>query len=104
MNITELSDEIEFADFPASRQNGFESVFRSREDFKAIAAYHKNKMVASCFYEPQSGDITNIAVAKAHRSLGLGTNLLIKALQDDQSTIRGLASRAQIKNPFCNYL
>lgn len=85
VDIAELSDKLEFADFPASWQNGFESVIRSIEEFKAIAAYYQNKIAAYCIYEPRSGDITNLAVAKVHRRLGLGTTLLMNVLQDNHA-------------------
>ncbi len=86
LDISELS-EVDYSDFEPSWQNSFHSIMRSISDFKAIAVYLHKEVIAYCIYEPGSGDITNLAVAQAHRRAGLGSHLLEYALQRNYSEI-----------------
>jgi ribosomal protein S18 acetylase RimI-like enzyme len=84
VDISELS-ELDYSDFTASWQNCHHSIIRSVSDFKAVAVYLHKEIMAYCIYEPESGDITSLAVAKAHRRAGLGSDLLTYALQNNPS-------------------
>ncbi|MGW8315677.1 MAG: GNAT family N-acetyltransferase [Bacteroidales bacterium] len=44
-------------------------------------------MIATCIYEPGSGDITSLAVSRKHRRKGLGTSLLNAVIRDISSDV-----------------
>lgn len=69
-----------FCDFTPSWQNGFEAIARRIEDFTIIGAYKNAQLVGYCIYEPNSGDITQIAVDKDFRRQGIASALLTEAL------------------------
>lgn len=71
---------IEFWDFKPSWQNGFEAISRKIEDFIIIGAFINQQLTGYCIFEPQSGDITQIAVKKEYRRNGIATALLNQAL------------------------
>lgn len=79
--LEELEPAREFWDFNPSWQNSFEAIRRNPSGFKIIGAYLDQILVGYCILEPNSGDITQIAVDKDHRSQGLGTQLLQEALK-----------------------
>ncbi len=65
-----------FWDFYPSWQNSFESIKRSPEQFAKLGAFHDGALVGYCVFEPVAGDVTQIAVDKAHRRKGIGSLLL----------------------------
>ena len=52
-----------FWDFYPTWQNSFESINRAKEDFISFGAFVDKKLIGYCVFEPNSGDITQIAVA-----------------------------------------
>lgn len=68
----------EFWDFYPSWQNSFESIQRTSEDFVNIGVFAGKKLIGYCIFEPNSGDITQIAVDKAYRRNGIASLLLHK--------------------------
>ena len=81
IDIPEEIDLKNFYDFEPSWQNSFESVKRKQEDFLISGAFHKNNLVGFCIFEPNSGDITQIAVHNEHRRKGIATALLSRMLE-----------------------
>lgn len=73
-----------FWDFYPSWQNSFEAINRKLEDFLIFGAFLENDLVGYCIFEPNSGDITQIAVDKKHRRKGIGSLLFKKALKSNQ--------------------
>ena len=71
----------QFWDFNPSWQNSFESIRRCLADFQINGAYQNQKLVGYCIFEPNSGDITQIAVDKNLRRKGIGNALLMEALK-----------------------
>lgn len=69
----------DFWDFYPSWQNSFESIERAAEDFINLGAFAHKKLIGYCIFEPRSGDITQIAVDKAHRRKGVASLLLHEA-------------------------
>jgi len=67
-----------FEDFYPSWQNSLESIQRSLNDFLCLVAYSNtsDKIVGYCIFEPQSGDITMLAVEKENRRKGIASKLL----------------------------
>lgn len=66
----------DFWDFYPSWQNSFESIQRTSEDFISLGAFAGKKLVGYCIFEPNSGDVTQIAVDKAFRRKGIASSLL----------------------------
>lgn len=65
-----------FWDYYPSWQNSFESIHRASEDFIYLGVFADKKLLGYCIFEPNSGDITQIAVDKAHRRNGIASLLL----------------------------
>jgi ribosomal protein S18 acetylase RimI-like enzyme len=66
----------DFWDFYPSWQNSFESIRRSNENFITLGAFVEQKLVGYCIFEPNSGDITQIAIEKPFRRKGVASLLL----------------------------
>jgi ribosomal protein S18 acetylase RimI-like enzyme len=71
----------EFWDFYPTWQNSFESISRAKEDFVSFGAFVDKKLVGYCVFEPNSGDVTQIAVDKSYRRKGIGTVLLYETIK-----------------------
>jgi len=79
INLSQTELLSNFWDFNPSWQNSFEAISRKPEDFKMIGVFNGQKLLGYCILEPNSGDITQIAVDKSYRRGGIGT-LLIKEI------------------------
>jgi ribosomal protein S18 acetylase RimI-like enzyme len=77
-----LVDKVDFPDFNPSWQNSIESIKRGIGQFKALAVYFQHEVVAYGIYDPDSGDITSLAVSQAHRRHHIGSNLLNAVSRD----------------------
>jgi ribosomal protein S18 acetylase RimI-like enzyme len=75
---------IKFWDFIPSWQNSFEAISRKPDDFRIVGAYKDMELVGYCIIEPNSGDITQIAVDKEYRRRGIASVLLKEALKLNQ--------------------
>lgn len=67
-------------DFVPSWQNSFESVARRMNDFVIRGVFAENTLIGYCIFEPDSGDITQLAVAQAHRNRGIAACLIREAI------------------------
>jgi len=85
MNIIRDDQVATFWDFYPSWQNSFASIGRAKEGFVCLGALAAEKLIGYCVFEPSSGDITQIAVDKAHRRKGVGSLLLGEACQLNKS-------------------
>lgn len=65
-----------FWDFLPSWQNSFEAIERAAADFLYLGVFIERQLVGYGIFEPISGDVTQIAVAPAHRKKGIGSSLL----------------------------
>lgn len=65
--------------FAPSWQNSFESADRCLTDFRMWGVFAVETLAGYCIFEPNSGDITQIAVAPSHRNRGLASCLLREA-------------------------
>jgi len=73
-------------DFYPSWQNSFESIQRAKEDFISYGVFLEKKLIGYCIFEPESGDITQIAVDRVHRRNGIATLLLQKVSKLNKNT------------------
>jgi len=78
------SQMMDCQDFMPSWQNSFESVERRLSDFRMWGVFAAEELVGYCIFEPNSGDITQIAVAPSHRNQGLASCLLREAVQTNR--------------------
>lgn len=76
----------DFWDFYPSWQNSFESIHRASEDFINLGVFADKKLLGYCVFEPNSGDITQIAVDKAHRRNGIASLLLHEVSKLNKNT------------------
>lgn len=70
-----------FCDFSPSWQNSIESIERGSSGLSCIGAYYKEELVGYCVFDPQSGDLTQIAVEKEHRRKGIASMLLTEVIK-----------------------
>lgn len=82
LNNTNLM--LEFCDFNPSWQNSFEAISRNPLDFKAIGITDSESLIGYCIFEPNSGDISQIAVDRTHRRKGVGNHLLSQILKNNK--------------------
>ncbi|MBI9058488.1 MAG: GNAT family N-acetyltransferase [Labilibaculum sp.] len=75
---------LEFCDFNPSWQNSFEAISRNPLDFKAIGITDSERLIGYCIFEPNSGDISQIAVDRTHRRKGVGSHLLSQVLKNNK--------------------
>jgi len=74
----------DFWDFQPSWQNTFGSVKRSAEDFMFFGVYKKDELLGYSILDPNSGDLTQLAVKKSFRRKGIGSYLFQKTLEHNQ--------------------
>jgi ribosomal protein S18 acetylase RimI-like enzyme len=74
----------DFWDFHPSWQNSFESIQRAREYFISLGAFVNRKLVGYCVLEPNSGDITQIAVDKKFRRKGIASLLIHETVKHNK--------------------
>lgn len=63
-------------DFNLSWQNNFQALLKKLTDFKLIGAFCKNDFVGYGIIEPETGDISQLAVDKKYRRMKIGTMIL----------------------------
>ena len=80
--LYQVDELTSFWDFYPSWQNGFEAIERDPESFEIIGVYDGQTLAGYCVHEPDSGDITQIAVNKNYRSKKISTHLLNAAVSD----------------------
>lgn len=86
LDINSYSQTIrDFWDFNPSWQNSLESVGRSPDSFVGLGVVANNRLVGYGIVEPTSGDITQIAVDKPFRRMGIGSLLLGKMMEISSS-------------------
>ena len=70
-----------FCDFVPSWQNSLESIRRAQPELIAMAAFIDDKAVGYSVCDPETGDITQIAVDRPYRRKGVATALLSEAVK-----------------------
>lgn len=80
-----------FWDFCPSWQNSFDAIERCSGDFLMFGAFLGNQIVGYAILEPNSGDLTQLAVEPEVRRRGVGTLLLNEVVGYNQySTIKAI--------------
>lgn len=75
-DISNYNKISEFWDFTPSWQNSFESINRSNEKFINLGVFSDDQLLGYCIFEPNSGDISQLAVDLKHRRNGIASLLL----------------------------
>ncbi len=78
IDINDYDDIPSFWDFRPSWQNSRESINRRSEWFISLGVFADGKLIGYGVAEPESGDITQLAVHKAYRRKGFGSLLFQK--------------------------
>lgn len=81
VTIGECEQVSHFCDFNPSWQNSFASIFRKPDDFHAFGAFAGNQLTGYCIVEPNSGDITQLAVGRDFRRQGHASALFDAVLR-----------------------
>ena len=84
LDLSKRESMIKFWDFIPSWQNSFEAISRKIDDFKIIGVYKNGNLVGYRIFEPNSGDIAQIAVDKNFRRKGIASILLKEILKTNQ--------------------
>lgn len=84
IDLSKSESMIRFWDYIPSWQNSFEAISRKVDDFKIIGVYKNGNLVGYSIFEPNSGDITQIAVDKNFRRKGIASILLNEILKTNQ--------------------
>lgn len=84
IKVSEHNSIPSFWDFKPSWQNSFEAINNTLKDFICLGAFSESKLVGYGVFEPVSGDVTQIAVAKEHRRKGIGSLLFQKMLESNK--------------------
>ena len=74
-------------DFHPSWQNDRASLERGIDNLDILGAYEREELVGFVIFEPASGDISSLAVAKDYRRKGIGKSLLKSAVSHFQSDV-----------------
>lgn len=85
INLDNKLKFMEFWDFNPSWQNSFESIERSMDDYLIIGIFCESRLIGYSIFEPNSGDITQIAVDKNYRRQGIGTGLIHVMLNENKA-------------------
>lgn len=85
INVADYSVS-DFWDFRPSWQNSFEAINRVPEGFITLGIFAEDSLMGYCIFEPESGDITQIAVDKGYRRKGIGTVLFEEIIRLINST------------------
>ena len=75
-----------FWDYYPSWQNSFKSIQRAPEDFICLGAFNDQELLGYCVFEPNSGDITQLAVSKVFRRKGIGSLLVQEASKSNRNS------------------
>ena len=71
-----------FWDIEPSWQNSIESVVRAKDAFEIFVAYDNEKCLGYLILETETGDISQLAIDKFHRTKGIGSSLLKRATEN----------------------
>lgn len=80
IDIDSIRQAQSFCDFCPSWQNSLESIERGKSGLTFLGACHSERLVGFCVFDPNTGDLTQIAVKNEYRHNGIATQLLREAV------------------------
>lgn len=87
VGIEDISLASAFCDFCPSWQNSMESIERAGSDLISLGAYMAGELVAYCVFDPVTGDLSQMAVAREHRRKGIASRLFREMMGRTKSDI-----------------
>lgn len=84
IGLDQQEQMMSFHDFSPSWQNNFESISRQFKDFIILGSFNGQNLVGYCIFEPNTGDVTQIAVDKNFRRQGIASALLAEAAKENK--------------------
>ena len=116
VGIDFISQSQNFCDFSPSWQNSMESIRRGESDIKCIGAMIDGNPVGYCVFDPNTGDLTQIAVKNEFRRIGIASRLLNEAIglmktefvkvlniTSDNQSLTGFLKRKNITLASCQF-
>jgi ribosomal protein S18 acetylase RimI-like enzyme len=103
----DLSYEKEMAemhDFLLSWQNNFQALRKNPADFVLIGAFQNEALVGFGIIEPATGDIAQLAVARAYRRQGIGTAIMAKLKERNQADIVKIVNVPDDQNAILQFI
>jgi ribosomal protein S18 acetylase RimI-like enzyme len=85
IEFKDIKQMTDFWDFNPSWQNSFDAINRNPDNFIIKGAFHHHKALGYFVLEPNSGDITQIAVDKQYRRKGVGSLLFKEAVKSNKN-------------------
>ena len=80
IGIESVKGSLMFGDFSPSWQNNIESIERGAANLVCLGAFIGGNIAGYCVFDPDSGDLTQIAVEREYRERGIGSRLLREAV------------------------
>lgn len=87
IDVKKVESAFDYWDFFPSWQNSFESIKRAYGDFIVLGAFYGSILAGYCVFEPESGDLTQIAVGPEYRRQGIASHLLNEAAKTNRSDV-----------------
>lgn len=85
IEIKDIRQASSLCDFYPSWQNSIDSIERAGSDLIRLGAYISDNLVGYCVFDPQTGDLSQIAVDKKHRRKKIASCLFQKAIEQTTS-------------------
>jgi len=82
-----VQDPAQFTDFLPTWQNSLDAVARDTENYLFFGVHQDKKLAGYAIFDPVSGDLSQLAVARPHRGKGIGTALFAEALRSDRNEV-----------------
>jgi ribosomal protein S18 acetylase RimI-like enzyme len=81
IDLSRKQEMVLFWDFIPSWQNSFEAILRRPDDFVMRGVFDDTKLAGYGILDPNSGDITQIAVSNDYRRQGIGSGIFNELLK-----------------------
>lgn len=75
-----------FWDFQPAWQNSLDSIMRRAKDFYLVGAFHNDFLAGYGILDPNSGDVTQLAVHKDHRQKGIASAIFNQLINRNKYT------------------
>jgi len=105
IKVESISNAFTFFDFCPSWQNSMDSIKRAGSDLICSGAFMANELVGYCVFDPQTGDLSQIAVNQPFRQQRIASRLLqdmIKRTKPDGIKVLNVDSSCHPMAAFLN--
>lgn len=95
---------LQMMDFDLSWQNRFEALQKNPSDFIIIGAFINNNFAGYGIIEPETGDISQLAVSKNERRKGIGSTILAALKQLNKADIIKIVNIESIQKSIVDFI